>query len=137
MKDFILSLIIVAILILLFSICYIPSNLQGLGSLPKYHGDSGVLIQGNGLEFVEMIVPDMQEDKESSNANQKSEEFNGENNENSENFYNEIIKKEQSNMNGMLIAFWHGVVTVLIGEVGALAVAALWKKICDDKKKSG
>ena len=38
-------------------------------------------------------------------------------------------KEENATMNEVMIAFWHGVASVLIGEASALLVALAWMKI--------
>ena len=38
-------------------------------------------------------------------------------------------------MHDILIAFWHGVATVLIGETCALAVAAAWVRMKTKERK--
>ena len=47
----------------------------------------------------------------------------------SEAIFTETIKEEKDSMNEWMVAFWHGVAAVLLGECAALLVAAAWLKI--------
>jgi hypothetical protein len=136
MKEFVIALIITTILIILFSISYLPSNLSKLGSTAQYHGDSGITIQGNGSEPAEIIVPEYQKKNMECDEAELEKVLETSDTKEINNKEKEFYMEEKSNMSEMLIAFWHGVAAILIGEVAALAVAAMWTKIYDIKKKN-
>ena len=146
MKDFICALIIVVVLAFLFSTnCFLEINgkLQLSGIIPQHSGDSGMDIDGNGGEPADAIMAEsqMKTENNTENKTEKTKESlkhsdtdkitneNSENSEDSEEFYMGAIEEEQGCMNEMLLAFWHGVMAVLIGEASALLVALAWIKV--------
>ena len=141
MKDFIISVIILAILIVIFSTGVIPDNLMHLGVIPQCPGDSGMVMPGNGSDPAEPIVVELQkndterEDNKSEESSASSKESGKENNngKSHEEFYIEITKREQYSMSEILVAFWHGAASVLLGEACTLLIIVACKKIFGKK----
>lgn len=125
MKDSLISLALTIALVALFSFvdCPIESTRES-GSGTQFKGDSGLIIPGDGDLLADTIIepestPELPEDQ---TAETEATEV-------TKDIHTEIIKEEQNKMDGMLIAFWHGVAAVLIGETIALMVAMAWVKI--------
>ncbi len=129
MKDFISTVIITLALIALVSYCDIRSTTEqtGNGYGTKHKGDSGLIIPGDGELLADTIV-------ESENATEPLDGVKETPTDNAtadklESVQSEIITKEENNMDGIVLSFWHGVAAVLIGETIALMVACAWMKI--------
>lgn len=128
MKDFITAVILAVVLITLFSYTEynLPTKITENG-YAKYKGDSGLIIPGKGEELantnIEPELPREQAEEETAVETEATEETEI----TSEKNHTEV-KGEHKNMNSMIIAFWHGVAAVLIGEVSALLVAFAWMK---------
>ena len=122
-KDLVISLLVTVVLILLFS--RFPEDMPPLldGNSPKYPGDSGTVLPGNGTEIVEVITPETQQPTESATEEDNEPTVT------SEEILTELSEEKQNSMNDIVLAFWHGVATVLIGETVALMVAIAWMKI--------
>ena len=98
MKDFIIALFIAAILILLFSTNYLPTNIPPSDyGIPQHPGNSGVVVQGNGTEPAETILTESQIDtKDKTTKTEKPSEASDSNemiNKESEEFNIEITKR--------------------------------------------
>ena len=125
MKDFIISLIALVTLAVLFSTGGVPEDIPGLGNVPKYPGDSGVVIPGAGSEMAEATISESYMDtarktEAATKRNSKSEmESSTVRNE----FYAKLIEEERATMNEIALAFWHGVAAILIGGTAALMIA--------------
>ena len=131
MKDAIIGVVLTAALIVVFSI-FVPifPSSDVLGVYPTQAGESGVVLPGIGGSFAELNPAmfehpaDGQMERGQSNAEDdvsanKQPEHSGE-------------KEQNGNMNDIIIAFWHGVAAVLIGEACAVALglilAAAWQR---------
>ena len=135
MKNFMFALAITAALIGLFSWMDYrqPLELTGNGYVPKHKGDSGLILPGGGNEMANASIepgsiPEQTEETEvvvskieiTTDATvSKMESV----------VSSEKITEGKSNMNDIVLSFWHGVATVLIGETVALMVAVAWMKI--------
>lgn len=130
MKNFIIAVVLLIALSIYFSFfCNAPveTALQnGFGT--QYKGDSGLIIPGDGEEMAEVnyVTDNNVGDKKTPTAD-KTEAVQ-ETKEKTQETTKEI-KEEHNNMDGILLSFWHGVATVLIGETVALMVAIAWMKI--------
>lgn len=131
MKDFVLTVLIAAALIAAFSYWGQPNepttNPKGYGT--RFQGDSGPVLPGDGTEPVTATIPPETETvAEVENTEAQSETIAPDVQ------INIIDKREERNtMNEIIIAFWHGVAVVLLGEAGAIGIAIAWTKI----KKGG
>jgi hypothetical protein len=129
MKDLLISALVTVVLILLFSIVCFPDDIPFLfdGNSPKYPGDSGTVLPGNGTEIVEVVAPETQQPTESETEGESESAAA------SEEIHTEIPKEKEDSMNELtaaaLIGAAAGVAAVLLGETAALLVAAAWKKI--------
>lgn len=127
MKDLIISALVTVVLILLFSRFPedIPKKMDG--NSPKYPGDSGTVLPGDGTEVVEVVAPESQQPTESATEGESESAVA------SEEIHTEITKEKEDSMNELtaaaLIGAAAGVAAVLLGETAALLVAAAWKKI--------
>lgn len=134
MKNFIITLVLTAALIALFS-SFDPrqpaTNADGYG--PKHRGDSGLVLPGDGDQMAEANfktapAPDPVEEQavgdKKATTKEVSQEIQAESQETSEE-----LKKGENDMYNIVLSFWHGVATVLIGETVALMVAIAWMKI--------
>lgn len=133
MKNLILALSITAVLFSLFScLDYRPTEKpNGYGYGTKYKGDSGLILPGNGEEMENTSIepgsiPELVEKEVVSKMEIATEATVSETESVAA---NEKITEEHNKMNEMIIAFWHGVAAVLIGEASALMVAFAWMKI--------
>lgn len=123
MKDFLIGIAVTAVFIVVFSgfVPFFPSQ-SAEGIYPTLPGDRGMPLPGGGEGFAE-LVPELSErdlcEQTVHDAEEKSEQ-------------RELNRgKEQgNNMNDIIVAFWHGVAAVLIGEACALALmlASAWQK---------
>lgn len=123
MKDFLIGVIATVVLCVLFSVFgtsdFLPA-LNGFGT--QFPGEYGPVLPGGG-ELPAAHTSSLPEDAPQPSGPGEQESGAAEQQE-------QILGKEQnSNMNEILIAFWHGVATVLIGEICALAVATAWLKL--------
>lgn len=129
MRTWILSLIGAAGLIILFStIDFRAGVFRPFGVIgTQYPGDSGLVLPGGGAadmaEVAARIEPDGAEPPEPSEPAEEAER----------DCRGETEMEAKTNMGDMMLAFWHGVVSVLIGEMAAIVVAVAFLKI----KKSG
>lgn len=127
MKDLLISALVTVVLILLFSIVCFPEDMPQRmdGNSPKYPGDSGAVLPGNGSDSVEVILPESQQPSETEGEIESTAA--------SEEIHTEITKEKEDSMNELtaaaLIGAAAGVAAVLLGETAALLVAAAWKKI--------
>lgn len=141
-KEFIISLLVFAILALLFSTIDCPDMMPTFGSGTKYLGDSGLSVQGKGDKPANMSESQKEAEnkinskKESPKSLTTDEDESGDENDDAikknKESYIEIVKEKDNSMNEVLTAFWHGVMSVLIGEASALLVALAWMKIYKD-----
>ena len=139
LKNFLAAVIVLALLVVLFSVYGTPYDgpeLNGnwkITSLKSQRkGDSGLILPGDGEEMANTSIepgsiPELPEETEA------TEKFIHTSAESVCEFYEQtqakIISKEKNKVNEMIIAFWHGVAAVLIGEASALMVAFAWMKI--------
>lgn len=130
MKILLISLAILLSLSIAFSTVNFPGeSMTPKGSGTQHKGDSGLVIPGNGDKMAELnFVTDNKvggkktpTDEKISTVQKESEEI------------SEELKEEHSKVDGLIIAFWHGVGAVLVGEAYALLVASAWMKIRGDK----
>ena len=134
MKTTIQSLVITACLIILFSVSnfrvevFTPSGSYGI----QYPGVSGPVLPGDGTDIVEATSQPEVDRTETQEPSENTNEVNSETQTETE-IQTEIEMEVQNKMGDMMLAFWHGVATVLIGETAALMVAIAYLKI----KKSG
>jgi hypothetical protein len=128
MKDVFIGLILTLLLIAFFSSIYTPFEpVSSVGYGDKKPGDSGMVLPGKGSKPAEI----MSESPQNKTA-EKTDSFvvtSEEPTEESEEIHTETIKEEQNKVDGLMLAFWHGVAAVLIGEASALLVAFAWTKI--------
>jgi hypothetical protein len=143
MKDFTIAIIILSVLVILFSCFYnsVTTLLYGEGMVPKYKGESDFVIVGDGDAFVNTQF--MSEQHITESTAEVIEETNANSDKKQE--QNNIVKAlgkllleevmEEFNKMDMdnIIAFWHGIAALLLGEASAIAVAAIWTKIKGDK----
>lgn len=105
----------------------------GNGSGKKQNGDSGLILPGGGNEMASASIepgsiPEQTEETEvvvskieiTTDATVSEMESV---------VTSEKLTEGKSNMNDIVLSFWHGVATVLIGETVALMVAVAWMKI--------
>lgn len=133
MKDFIVSLILTAMLILLFSICCFPEDLPPLsgGIGTQYLGDSGMVLPGGGADMAEVVMQKEVFVEERHETSAGADDATG------EQIPVEIEMEVQTNMGDMWLSFWYGVAAVLLGETVALMVAASWMRIYVRMKSGG
>lgn len=141
MKNFIQAMILTMVMIALVSyIDYRPEErANGGGSGMKRKGDSGLIIPGSGELMAEVSFEPMQAEKRENEPPEKTESSQAIKQATSDKTIEETqvtseeiteeLKEEHNKVNGMIIAFWHGVAAVLIGEASALLVAFVWMKI--------
>ena len=125
MKDAIIGILLTAALIALFS-AYAPilPTQTACGVYPTMPGEGEITLPGGGAGAAEMMANAEKHSstKQGEQCSVESETVDGEENRQREN-------KEQSNrMNEIIIAFWHGVAAVLIGEACALALVVANEK---------
>lgn len=134
MKNLLFALAITAALIGLFSWMDYRKPIElGNGYVPKHKGDSGLIVPGDGNEMAnasiepgsiqeqtaetEVVVSKIEITTDATVSEMESVAS------------SEKITEGKSNMNDIVLSFWHGVATVLIGETVALMVAVAWMKI--------
>lgn len=126
MKNFIISIVITLALICYFSFCgCTPMETQSAdGYTPRYKGDSGPIIPGDGDLLADSII-------EPGNTTEPPQSMGETEKTITETMTktNKTITREKNKMDGIVLSFWHGVATVLIGETVALMVAVAWMKI--------
>lgn len=125
MKDAIIGILLTAALIALFS-AYAPilPTQTAYGVYPTEPGEGEITLPGGGDGAAEMMaeaerhsIQEQEEQRSTENEAAKSEESGKR-------------QQEEQSMDEIIIAFWHGVAAVLIGEACALAlglcIAAAW-----------
>jgi hypothetical protein len=135
MKTIIIYLFATIVLIVLFS-TYGSSDYrvtQSGGGMPTHLGNSGMVVPVDGKEFPESNMAEPQkgteiETEETNGLSASSDADKKDSDESNHEIINKVLRRETS-MNEMVLAFWHGVVTVLIGEASAIMVVAVWNKI--------
>lgn len=130
MKNFLFALAITAALIGLFSWMDSRQPLEmGNGYVPKHKGDSGLILPGDGNEMANAsIEPWSSPEQELATDNSVGDKLTPTADKTEAVATSEKITEEH-NMNDIVLSFWHGVATVLIGETVALMVAVAWMKI--------
>ena len=127
MKDFFYSILLAAVLSAALSFgdfSALPMPSDGMG--PKRPGNSGMVLPGKGADPAHMNSPELvRNDRPSGDWIQSAETQTS----SDETAQPENEKEENAAMNEVMIAFWHGVASVLIGEASALLVALAWMKI--------
>lgn len=127
MKNFTISVIITVALIALVScIDYRRTEeTSGFGFGTQRKGDSGLTLPGDGDQMAEVnfAIPEQTVAYNLSPTADKAEAVTA----------TEELKEEHKKMDGLIIAFWHGVGAVLVGEASALLVACAWMKIRGDR----
>lgn len=129
MRTGILSLVGAAGLIILFStIDFRAGVFRPFGVIgTQYPGDSGLVLPGGGTadmaEVTSRIEPGESETPEPSEPADDVEDET----------QTETEVEAKTNMGNMMLAFWHGVASVLIGEIAAIVVAVAYLRI----KKAG
>lgn len=127
MKDFLIGIVLTAALIVAFSKCapILPTQ-TAHGVYPTEPGEGEITLPGGGDGAAEMMA-----EAERHSIQEQDEQCAEETEavESEENVQQQ--KEEQGNcMNDIIIAFWHGVAAVLIGEACALAlglcIAVAW-----------
>lgn len=126
-RDVLCAVLLVIVLAAVFSLAdptavFMPSN----GSNPEWPGNSGTELPGNGTDFVDIIFVDPTQSKSLPDAQTQLAETQAAFNK-ADDLKNK--KEDSTSMDEMVIAFWHGVASVLIGEANALLVAMAWSKI--------
>ena len=134
MKNFLFALAITAALIGLFSwMDYRQPMEPGNGSGTKHKGDSGLILPSGGNEMANASIEPgsiPEQTAETEVVVSKIEITTDATVSEMENVVSsEKITEGKSNMNDIVLSFWHGVATVLIGETVALMVAVAWMKI--------
>ena len=132
MKNIIIAVVLLIALSIYFSFfgnAPVETALQnGFGT--QHKGDSGLIIPGDGDSLANTIIEpenasEPSRGMEETEVTKVTEVTVSE----TEMVQKEITTKEKNNMDGILLSFWHGVATVLIGETVALMVAVAWMKI--------
>ena len=131
MKDFFCSILLVAVLsvaLIFADSSAAPMPSYGMG--PKQPGNSGMVLPGKGAEPAHMNSSELtRSGRPSSNRIQtKNRQSDPDETVNPEN-----VKEDNASMTEVMIAFWHGVASVLIGEASALLVAVAWMRIRGDR----
>lgn len=121
MKDAIIGILLTAALIALFS-AYAPilPTRTAYGVYPTEPGEGEITLPGGGEAAAEMMVENGRHESVKQDTAQTAEEnFDTEQGESNQE------KERGKNMNEIMIAFWHGVAAVVIGEACALALALI------------
>lgn len=125
MKNFVISVMLLIALSLYFSCCgNAPLETAVHNSFgTQYKGDSGLVVPGDGDLLADAIIIEPELVPEPSQTIEETKEEKA--------ISKELTpkEKENNNMEGMLLSFWHGVAAVLIGETVALMIALAWMKI--------
>lgn len=130
MKTAIQSLIVTVGLIILFSTGHpLGNTFKPLGSVgTQYPGDSGIVIPGDGADFAKLVIQPEASKKEVQKPSEGSDEVKNEAPAENETT-SEIEMEVQSKIGDMMLAYWHGVASVLIGEAAAIVVVIAYKKL--------
>lgn len=138
MKNLIIAIVLLIALSVYFSYFgYSPMEITNPdGYIPRHKGDSGLIVPSDGELLANTNgnpepIPERSEDERTEKA--EVTEVTEVTEETSEEIHTENIRKDKNKMGGMLMAFWHGVAAVLIGEASALLVAFAWTKIIGGK----
>ena len=130
MKDVFIGLILTLVLIAFFSSIYTPFEPIVWGSGDKKPGDSDMVLPGKGAKPAEIMSESPQnKTEEKTDSFVVTSEDPTEESEATSEATSEAIKEEHNKVDGLMLAFWHGVGAVLIGEASALLVALAWSKI--------
>lgn len=133
MKNFLFALAITAALIGLFSWMDYRQPIElGNGYVPKHKGDSGLILPGGGNEMANASIEPgsiQEQTAETEVVVSKIEITTDATVSEMESVVSSKKITEEHNMNDIVLSFWHGVATVLIGETVALMVAVAWMKI--------
>ena len=131
MKEFLFAVLVTVVLTLIFSYTQMPEMIMpsdGMG--PKYPGNSGMVLPGKGAKPARMMARELiKNDRESGEQVRTAQREDTEEEQARPEKEMEVTKT----MNEIMIAFWHGVAAVLIGEAAALLVAVAWMMIREDR----
>ena len=131
MRNFLVAVLVTVVLTLIFSYTQLPEMIMpsdGMG--PKYPGNSGMVLPGKGAKPARMMARELiKNDRESGEQVRTAQREDTEEEQARPEKEMEVTKT----MNEIMIAFWHGVAAVLIGEAAALLVAVAWMKIREDR----
>lgn len=132
-KTSIIAFLIVLALSAIFSTVGNTYEFSGTGPfVGDTPGESGVVIPGGGEDPVEVMTPNIDCDVNEGEFEKKADVAEGETNLPNDTIqttqFNKYIAKEKKTVSKELIAYWHGVGTVLIGEVAAIVISFLWIK---------
>ena len=131
MKDLFIVIIITVVLSAVFSIFgpFSPSwDTAGLN--PRHLGDRGLALPGGGDTPAE-LTPEISEydlyEQTKTDVGETEPGMREVENKVTGNVESELLeeKEQERNMNEIVVAFWHGVAAVLIGETCALALALI------------
>lgn len=128
MKDAIVGIVLTAALIVVFS-AYAPilptQSVDGV--YPTQSGEGGIVLPGDGSSFSE-LRPAISEHR----TERRTEQGQSETENDAHHKQMEQREEKEQSMNEIIIAFWHGVAAVLIGESCALALglilSAAWQR---------
>ena len=136
MKDVFIGLILTLVLIAFFSSIYTPFEPVVWGSGDKKPGDSDMVLPGKGAKPAESMSesPQNKTEEKTDSVGDENDSTDGATADKTESVAYEVlttekIKEEHNKVDGLMLAFWHGVGAVLIGEASALLVALAWSKI--------
>jgi hypothetical protein len=120
MRDIFTALLLTAALVVLFSSMDCPAvDLVAGGSGYQRPGESEIILPGKGAEPVNRAAPaPPQQTTSAAQPEQQGEETATPAEE------RPLAEKTKEENMDIIIAFWHGVATVLLGEAAALLVAA-------------
>ena len=132
MKDIVLTVLITVALVAGFSThgSLVESETTPKGYGTQIQGDAGMVIPGDGTEPVMATIPPESEpiaETQTTESESESEPIAPDMQ------INIIPKKEETNMTDIIVAFWHGVAGVLLGEAAAILIALALAKV----KKGG
>jgi hypothetical protein len=127
MKDALIGIVLTAALIVVFS-AYAPilPTQTAYGVYPTQSGESGVVLPGAGDAFAELnpAISEHRTDGQTEHGQSEAEDAA------TDYKQTEQSREKEQSMDEIIIAFWHGVAAVLIGEACALALglvlAAAW-----------
>ena len=143
MKDFLIAILILAVLIVIFSTTSPTDNLPLHGIIPKRTGESDIVVPGKGSEPANTFIVAASDDAEDNANDERSHENTNKTSDKSKKTDN-IIKKlitktltveEKEVMNEMLVVLWSGVFAVLIGQISVVAAILVSEKIRGKKKE--
>jgi hypothetical protein len=144
MKDFVIAVALYLVLTVMCSLTSFPEDtFPPLGSIgTKYPGDTGMVLPGGGDSQAEVMVkseehrstePEESKEQKDPGKTEEAEASASDASEAESQIPIDIEMKEKNKMGDMLLVFWHGVATVLIGETVALMVCIAWMKIKGEK----